>query len=112
MIRDVIFSKRTNWSHEEEYRFLFSETWGEITTTIDMQTNNKKIEVKHQLENLFTDISISKESIKSITFGARANPTDIEKIVNLLSEDNYEIDLYKMKMVNGQLIRENLAVSE
>lgn len=112
MIRDVIFSKRTNWSHEEEYRFLFSETLGNITTTINMQTNEKNIKVTDQSENLFTDVNVPKESIKSITFGARTDPKNVQKILNVISEHNYEIDLYQMKMINGQLIRKNLIFSE
>lgn len=112
MIKDVIFSKGQKWNHEEEYRFLFSETWGQITTTINMQTNEKNIKVADQPEDLFTDVSVPKESIKSITFGARTNSEDMEKILHVISEKNYEIDLYQMKLINGKLTRETLVFSE
>ncbi|MBE2165781.1 DUF2971 domain-containing protein [Acinetobacter oleivorans] len=112
MIKDVIFSKRTNWSYEEEYRLLFSESFGEITTTLDTQTKEKKLDIKYQSESLFTDVNIPKESIKSIIFGARTSSEDIENIEKTLSENDYVIDLYQMKMIDGKLLKEKLIFSD
>ena len=108
MIRDVAFSKRTSWNYENEYRFMFFESFGEITTTINMQTTNKETVVKYQPEQLFTDVSIAKESVKSIIFGARTTDTDIKKVVEILSENDYQCKLYQMKMRDGGMIKEEL----
>ncbi|MDR7122248.1 DUF2971 domain-containing protein [Rheinheimera soli] len=110
MIRDVAFSKRTFWSYEQEYRFMFSETFGEITTKIDMQNNTKDIIVNKQSDQLFTDVNFSKKSLKSIIFGVRCMSKDIQKIVDILENSDYQCDLYQMKMRDGCLFKEELSL--
>lgn len=56
MIRVLAFSKRTFWSYEQEYRCMFNETFGEITTKIDMRNNTKDIIVNKHSDQLFTDV--------------------------------------------------------
>ncbi len=108
MIRDVAFSKRTSWNYENEYRLMFAESFGEITATIDMRTKKKETAVKYQSDELFTDVSISKESIRSIIFGVRTADKDIKKVLEALSENDYQCKLYQMKMKNGCMIKEEL----
>jgi hypothetical protein len=108
MIRDVAFSKRTSWNHENEYRFMFSESFGEITTKLDLRTKDKDIIVKHQSDELFTDVAISKRAVKSIIFGVRTTDKDIDKILNVLSDNDYQCNVFKMKMKDGYLIKEEL----
>ena len=43
LINDVVFSKRTSWSYEKEYRLLFNESIGEITTRVNMATNQRTV---------------------------------------------------------------------
>ncbi|EHQ26165.1 DUF2971 domain-containing protein [Mucilaginibacter paludis] len=109
LIRDVAFSKRTSWNYEKEYRFMFFENFGEITTSINMQTNLKETAVKNQSEALFTDVSISKESVKSIIFGVRTNDEDVKKVLEILTENDYQCNLYQMKMRNGCMVKEELS---
>lgn len=108
MIRDVAFSKRTSWSYENEYRLMFTESYGEITTKVDMQTQIKDIVVKYQSDELFTDVGIPKESVKSIIFGARTTEKDIQTILEVLSENDYKCKLLQMKMKDGRMIKEEL----
>lgn len=109
MIRDVAFSKRTSWEYEQEYRFMFSESFGEITTKIDMQNNTKGIIVNRQSEQLFTDVNFSKKSLKFIIFGVRCTSKDINSIVDILQNSDYQCDLYQMKMRDGALFKEELS---
>lgn len=108
MISDVVFSKRTYWNYENEYRLMSFESFGEITRSFDLQTMNKKTVVKNQTDELFTDISISIESVKSIIFGVRSTDKDIKKVLEVLSENDYQCKLYQMKMKNGCMIKEVL----
>lgn len=108
MIKDVIFSKRTLWSYEKEYRLMFAENFGHITTKMDMQTLKKENTVIDQTDELYTDISFSKESIKSIIFGVRTTEQDIREITDLLNENSFDCGLYKMEIKDGQLIKEKL----
>ncbi|MGF1689630.1 DUF2971 domain-containing protein [Photobacterium kagoshimensis] len=110
MVRDIIFSKRSNWEYEEEYRFMFSESFGSITSTLDMQNNNFKTTAEDQPDKLFTDVPISKDFVKSIIFGARTSIEEIDKILNVLSENEYHCQLYQMKMENGSLVKKPLSV--
>ncbi|MEI6544978.1 MAG: DUF2971 domain-containing protein [Methylococcales bacterium] len=108
LIKDVVFSKRTSWNYEKEYRFLFSESFGEITAKIDMVTNNRTISVKNQPETLYTDVAFSIGAIKSITFGARATKSDIEQIFDILTNKSCVCSLYQMQMRDGRMIRTDL----
>ncbi|MFQ1657339.1 DUF2971 domain-containing protein [Aeromonas veronii] len=108
MIQDVIFSKRKLWSHENEYRLMFSENFGVITTEINMQTKQKNISVEYQPESLFTDVKFPKEAIKSIIFGARTTKDCIDRVLGLASDYGYKCDFYKMEMENGTLIKRDL----
>jgi hypothetical protein len=111
MIRDVIFSKRTNWEYENEYRFMFAENFGSITSETDMQTRKTKISVKHQTDTLNTDVKIKSDSIKSIIFGARAKEKNISGIMDIIQSLNYGCKLYQMKIENGNLIKVELSTT-
>jgi hypothetical protein len=105
LIQDVVFSKRTSWNYEKEYRYLFNESFGEITTRIDMATNNRTIVVKDQSEVQYTDVPFSLSAIKSITFGARAEKNDVEQILGILTNKGCACSLYQMQMRNGRMVR-------
>ena len=108
MVKDVIFSKRTNWKSEQEYRFMFSESCGQVSFKLDMQTNKFNTIAKYQSDKNYTDVPISKDSVKSIIFGARTGADEIGKIVRLVYENEFNCELYKMKMENGSLVKEPL----
>lgn len=108
LIKDVLFSKRTVWSYEKEYRLVFTESFGQITTKLDMSTNNRSIEVKNQAEAQYTDVAFPLGAIKSITFGARAEKNDIEQILNIIKNKGYLCRLYQMKMREGRMLRTEL----
>jgi hypothetical protein len=108
MMKDVAFSKRTSWSYENEYRFLFHENFGQITTELDVQTKEKKTSVKYQSDKLFTDVSFPKESVKSVIFGVRTTNEDISRIRDLLLFNHYQCECYKMSLSDGQFIKEKL----
>jgi len=110
MVKDIIFSKRSNWNHEEEHRFMFSENFGGISFKLDMQTNEFETTAENQVENSYSDIPISKDSIKSIIFGARTSNDEIEKIVSIVSEQEFNCKLYQMKMKNGSLVKESMGL--
>lgn len=110
MVKDIIFSKRSNWDHEEEYRFMFSENFGQISIKLDMQTNKFETTAENQAENSYSDVPISKDSIKSIIFGARTSSEEIEKIVRIVSEQEFDCKLYQMKMENGVLMKVSLSL--
>jgi hypothetical protein len=110
MIRDVMFSKRTNWGYENEYRFMFAESFGSITSETDMQTRKSKISVKHQTDSLNTYVKIKSNSIKSIIFGVRTDEKDIAEITDIIQSLNYTFKLYQMKIENGNLIKAELSV--
>lgn len=112
MIRDVAFSKRTFWGYEREYRFLFAESFGEITTKIDMQNGTKNIDIKHQSDQLFSDVKFPKESLKSVIFGARSSQDKICEVVQSLKDGGYHCNLYQMKMREGKLEKEGLNLDE
>ncbi len=105
MIKDVIFSKRTNWGYENEYRFMFAESFGSITSVTDMQTRETKISVSDQTEILYTDVKISADSIKSIIFGARTQQKDIKEITDIVKALNYNCKLYQMRIENGSILK-------
>lgn len=108
LIEDVVFSKRTLWNYENEYRYLFNESFGEITTTIDMAPNNRTIKVKNQSEVLYTDVPFSLDAIKSITFGVRANRKDIDQISGILIDKGSAAGFYQMQMQDGHMVRTDL----
>ncbi|CAD6879567.1 hypothetical protein [Methylomonas albis] len=108
LVNDVVFSKRSLWGYENEYRFLFYESFGEISVTVNCQTNSKHIDVKNQSEVLYTDVPICIEAIKSITFGARTKDDDIEGVLKILSKKEYKCMLYRMKMEDGLMKRQAL----
>ena len=103
MIRDVIFSKRTTWNYEREYRFMFAENFGQITLSRDFQLKKSEISTKYQTDKLFTDISIDKQSVKSVIFGVRTEENNIQVVKEILSKNNYKSQLFQMKIVNGKM---------
>lgn len=107
MLQDVVFSKRTNWYYEKEYRLMFAESFGEIKTTLNMQTMEKQM-IVNQSDELFTYVGIPKESVKSIIFGARTTDKDIKEILDVLSDNEYNCKLYKIKMIEGNMVKEDL----
>jgi hypothetical protein len=109
LIEDVVFSKRSSWSYEREYRFVFYESFGEITVKVDMATNQRTIATRGQPETLYTDVAFCPKFIKSIVFGARAEPRDIDRLSKLLTDKNGDAGLYQMQMRDGRLIRIELA---
>ncbi|WP_285163953.1 DUF2971 domain-containing protein [Shewanella goraebulensis] len=110
MIKDIIFSKRSNWVHENEYRFMFSESFGQITSKLDLRTNKFETTAEYQSDSSHTDVPISKESVKSVTFGARTQQNDIEKIINVVYSEGYDCKFYQMKLKNGTVERQLLNV--
>jgi len=108
IIKDVIFSKRSVWSYEEEYRLIFAETFGQIKIEGSIQTGKKEISVSNQTDKLFTDVPINKDFIKSITFGVRVKNTDITEIKNQLKTSNINCKLYKMVLNGANFERINL----
>ncbi|MEJ5054289.1 DUF2971 domain-containing protein [Sphingobacterium sp. MYb382] len=108
MIKDVIFSKRTNWSYENEYRFMFAESFGSIKSVTDMQTKETKISVSNQTDRLFADVKILSDNIKSITFGIRTSKKDISEIVEIVKKLEYKCKFYQMKLENGIISRNDL----
>lgn len=105
MIRDVIFSKRSEWNYEEEYRLLFAESFGQIKVKANFQTKEKSINVSHQTDKLFTDVPISKDFLKSITFGTRIKDEEISDVQNQLISNDMNCILYKMILNGGNLER-------
>jgi hypothetical protein len=108
LIQDVVFSKRTSWSYEKEYRLSFNENFGQITTEIDMATSNRKIVVKNQSETGHTDVAFPLDGIKSITFGARTAKNDVAQIFRILTDKSYTCSFYQMQMRDGRMIRTDL----
>lgn len=109
LIDDVVFSKRTSWSYENEYRLLFNESFGEITTTVDMATNQRKIATRYQSETAYSDVPFWPKSIKSVGFGARADRNEVERLSKMLAEKQCDVRLYRMELRDGQLLRADLA---
>lgn len=105
MIKDVIFSKRSDWQYEGEYRLLFSENFGEIKAETDFQTKKTIITASKQTDKLFTDVHIDKNFIKSITFGTRVKVEEIIDVQNLLKKDEINCKLFKMVLNGGKLER-------
>ena len=105
MIKDVIFSKRSEWKYEEEYRLLFSENFGEIKAETDFKTKKTNIIASKQTDKLFTDVPIDKDFIKTITFGTRVKNEELTEVQNLLKENNINCELYKMILNGGKLER-------
>ena len=108
MFKDVVFSKRSEWKYEEEYRLLFAENLGQIKFETNFQTNQKELSISNQTDKLFTDVPIDINFIKSITFGARVNFGDITEIQNHLKSIDLNCDLYKMDLNGANLERKNL----
>ncbi|WP_433777742.1 DUF2971 domain-containing protein [Flavobacterium anhuiense] len=100
MIQDVIFSKRSIWNYEEEYRLMYSENFGNIKFEHNFQTNEKSITASNQTDQLFTDVPISKDYIKSITFGVRVTDEKISEMKEHLQSNEINCTLYKM-ILNG-----------
>lgn len=103
MIQDVIFSKRSIWNYEEEYRFMYSENFGTIHFEHNFQTNKKTLTASNQTDQLFTDVSISGDFIKSITFGVRVEDEKISEMKEHLQINNINCTLYKM-ILKGELL--------
>ena len=103
MIQDVIFSKRSIWNYEEEYRLMYSENFGHIKFEHNFQTNEKSLTASNQTDELFTDVPISEDFIKSITFGARVTDEKIMEMKEHLKFNNINYALYKM-ILNGELL--------
>ncbi len=108
MIKDVIFSKRTNWSYENEYRFMFSESFGSISSVTDMQTKKTNISVSNQTEILYTDLKILADNIKSITFGTRTSEENKSEVIKMVKKLDYKCKLYQMQLENGIVTRMEL----
>ena len=108
MIKDVIFSKKTNWSYENEYRFMFAESFGSISSVTDMQTKETKISVSNQTKKLHTDVKILADNIKSITFGTRTSEIDISEVIEMVKKLDYKCKLYQMQLENGIVSRVEL----
>lgn len=108
MIQDVIFSKRSEWKYEEEYRLMFSENFGEIKAETDFQTKKTTITTSKQTDKLFTDVPISKDFIKSVSFGTRVKDEEITDIQKLLNDNHIDCELYKMTLNEGNLERTKL----
>lgn len=100
MIKDVIFSKRSIWNYEEEYRLMYSENFGNISFKHNFQTNEKSIIASNQTDQLFTDVPINKDFIKSITFGVRVTDEKILEMKTHLESNDVNCTLYKM-ILNG-----------
>lgn len=103
MIQDVIFSKRSIWNYEEEFRLMYSENFGNIKFEHNFQTNEKSLTASNQTGQLYTDISIDKDFIKSITFGARVTEEKILEMKEHLKSNDINCTLYKM-ILNGSLL--------
>ncbi|WP_060989547.1 DUF2971 domain-containing protein [Photobacterium leiognathi] len=112
MLQDIIFSKRTFWSYEKEYRLMFAESYGQISTSLNFQSGERTFEVSHQTDEQHTDIPFPFESLKSITFGARTQRGDIERILTTLQEKQYYCDLYQFSMVDGVPSRQKLDLEQ
>lgn len=108
MIKDIIFSKRTSWQYENEYRFMFVENYGQTTFKLDMQTNKYEITSDSEKVDLYSDVPISRDSIKSITFGVRTKLEEINKFVSMAGKYQFNCNFYQMKMKSGSLIKEQL----
>jgi hypothetical protein len=100
MIQDVIFSKRSIWNYEEEFRLMYSENFGNIKFEHNFQTNEKSLTVSNQTDQLFTDVSIDKDFIESITFGTRVTEEKILEMKEHLKSNDINCNLYKM-ILNG-----------
>ncbi len=109
MIKDIIFSKKTSWAYEKEYRLMFAESFGKITTSLDLRTNKRTMDVSHQTDAKYTDVPFRKESLKSITFGVRAKQESIDETLISLANKNYQIDVYQLKLIDGELSRKTLS---
>lgn len=103
MIQDVIFSKRSIWNYEEEYRLMYSENFGNIRFEHNFQTNEKSLIASNQTDQLFTDVPISEDFIKSITFGVRVTDEKIKEMKEHLKSNNINCKLFKM-ILNGELL--------
>jgi hypothetical protein len=100
MIQDVIFSKRSIWNYEEEFRLMYSENFGNIKFEHNFQTNEKSLTASNQTDQLFTDVSIDKDFIESITFGTRVTEEKILEMKEHLKSNDINCNLYKM-ILNG-----------
>ncbi|MFD2943285.1 DUF2971 domain-containing protein [Flavobacterium notoginsengisoli] len=103
IIKDVIFSKRSAWSYEEEYRLMYAENFGQIKFEHNFQTNQKSLMAINQTDKSYTDVPIDKEFIKSITFGTRVKDDDIFEIKDHLKSNDINCTLYKM-ILNGVML--------
>lgn len=81
----VCFSKKLNWSYEQEWRAL---TW-----------RREEIDCTHN------DFKFFPEELESVTFGARATPELIEALTSLVRAHYPDAKLYQMQTQQDQLIR-------
>jgi len=105
LIREVFFSKKKHWSYEEEYRLMFSESFGVITNTLDFQNKTRELEVNGQSSDLYTDVSYDPQALISVTFGVRTTPQDIDDIITLTLSKNPTCQFYKMHREKGKTVR-------
>lgn len=103
IIKDVIFSKRSPWSYEEEYRLMYAENFGQIKFEHNFLTNEKSLIAINQTDKSFTDVPIDKEFIKSITFGTRVKNDSILEMKDQLESNDINCTLYKM-VLNGIML--------
>ena len=108
MIQDVIFSKRSIWNYEEEFRLMYSENFGNIQFVHNFQTNEKSLTASNQTDELFTDVPIEMDYIKSITFGVRVTEESIQQMIEHLKSHDINCNLYKMILNDSSLERISL----
>ena len=106
--RDIFFTKRDVWAYENEYRLMFSETFGEITIKIDMQKNTREMTVKGQKSTLHTDVPYSPKMIKSITFGARTKNDIVLDIKDKALNKNQSCKFFQMSLEGGKMVRKEI----
>jgi hypothetical protein len=108
MVQDIIFAKRTFWNYEREYRLMFAENFGQISTSFNFQTKERTMNVCHQTDKHHTDVSFPKHGLKSITFGARTSRKDVERVLAIIEEKQYDCQVYQFRLVDGISSREKL----
>ncbi|MBE7689071.1 MULTISPECIES: DUF2971 domain-containing protein [Tenacibaculum] len=111
MIQDIIFSKRTVWDYEKEYRLMFRENFGEVNFELNMETREQKYTISNLPENLYTDVNFPIKSVKSIIFGARTKKEDKKKLIDIINKDSFCCKFYQMKIDNGNLIKEEIEIN-
>lgn len=83
----IIFTKKTSWSYEKEWRVV---TW-----------------THHQNNNKYEDLSFFPEELESVTLGTACTKENERIIKTFLFEYPY-VKLYKLQIKNGQVYRNEL----